>query len=398
MIFIDLDDFKYPNKNHVEKLERLNEWSKGNPEPPIKVSMIPTNRCNLKCDACPNSVARKEGRFSRKDEISKKRWMDIVEQGLDLGVKEWRILGGGEPLVRRDVSLSTIYRVKKESVFQDVEMITNGTLFQANDIEKIVKYKTNRILFSIDGPSAATHDSIRGVKGAFSNASASLRHFHKVKNKTGIEKPVIQVNMVLNNRNYNRIVEMLEFVNKFDVEELALHPMREYEEIKEQMQYLKTKESERKVLKEQILEAKDIAKDMNIKLNLDMVNETENYLPREEEDDEINGEQIETDDAKKHVESNVNDFIDSNCFEPFYGLLVNPDGIVGHCVPYGMGIDGLDLKERNIRDIWYGTHFENIRKKMIEHDLTESCKSCGLLDMTEELREELSKYKELDNK
>lgn len=357
--------------------------------------MIPTNRCNLRCDACPNSVARKEGRFCKEDEMSKERWMKLVDEGLDMGVKEWRIVGGGEPLVRKDVTLGTVYKVKEQSVYQDVEIITNGTLFEANEIEKIVKLKTNRILFSIDGPDAETHDYTRGVNGAFSNAFSSLRYFHKVKQRTGIDKPVIQVNMVLNNKNYDKIVEMLEFVSRYGVDELALHPMREYEEIREQMQYLKTNEEQRKVLKEQVLEARDMAEEMNIKLNLDMVYETDDYLPDndiEEETDDLDNSELNTSEDTK---VSKNDFLESNCFEPFYGLLINPDGLAGHCVPYGMGVEGLDLKEKSIEEIWYGDHFESIRKRMINHNLTDSCKKCGLLDMTEELRSELKKFKEV---
>ncbi|MFP4116399.1 MAG: radical SAM protein, partial [Candidatus Aenigmatarchaeota archaeon] len=133
----NMEELKYPNKTHEEKVKRLNEWSKGNKQPPIKFSIIPTNRCNLNCDACPNSVARSEGRFLEEDEISKEKWMKIVEKGLDWGAKEWRILGGGEPMVRRETTLSILLKVNKESVYQDTEMITNGTLFQPGDIEKL---------------------------------------------------------------------------------------------------------------------------------------------------------------------------------------------------------------------------------------------------------------------
>lgn len=392
-----MKELKYPSKTHEEKVRRLNEWSKGNEQPPIKFSIIPTNRCNLACDACPNSVARSEGRFLEEDEISKEKWMEIVEKGLEWGVKEWRILGGGEPMVRRETSLSILLRANKESVHQDTEMITNGTLFQPGDIEKLVKTKTNRILFSIDGPDAETHDFTRGLDGAFSKATAALRYFHKVKRRTGIDKPVIQVNMVLNNKNYDRIVEMVDFVNRYGVDELALHPMREYEEIKDQMQYLKVNQEEKEVLKREIKEAEEKVRDRQVELNLDMVHESEGYLDSGDSVEEDCSEKEEKDVQNKEIteKNETGKFIDSNCFEPFYGLLITPKGLVGNCVPYGMGVESLDLEERGIKDIWYGEHFEELREKMLKHNLTESCEKCGLLDMTEELREELKKYRRL---
>lgn len=379
-----MSQLKYSNENHEEKLRRLDEWSKGNKQPPIKFSMIPTNRCNLKCDACPNSVARGEGRFSKKNEISKDEWMDIVERGLEWGVKEWRILGGGEPMVRRNTSLSIIYRVKEESVLQDVEMITNGTLFRAKDIEKLVKLKMNRILFSIDGPDSKTHDSIRGVEGTFKKAFRSLKHFYRVKNKTGIDKPVIQVNSVLNNINFNRINEMLELFNEYGVDEWALHPMREYEEISDQMQYLKLDVEQKEELKNQIEMVKDRARDIQMKINLDMITESDYFG---------NGIETSNENQSQTKNSTNNKFISSNCFEPFYGLLITPNGLVGQCVPYGQGVEKIDLKERSLKDIWYGEYFKKIRERMLNHNLTESCEKCGLLDMTEELRDELKKYK-----
>ncbi|MFB6089304.1 MAG: radical SAM/SPASM domain-containing protein [Candidatus Aenigmatarchaeota archaeon] len=378
------EELKYNNKNHEEKLRRLNEWSRGNPQPPFKFSIIPTNRCNLKCDACPNSVARGEGRFSKEDEISKKMWMKIIERGLKWGVKEWRILGGGEPMVRRKTTLAILYRTNRESVYQDTEMITNGTLFKARDIEKLVKLRMNRILFSIDGPDAKTHDTIRGVSGAFKETFGALRHFHKTKKRTNIDKPFIQVNSVLNNINYDKINEMLELFNQYGVDEWALHPMREYEEIKDQMQYLKLNDSEKDKLKQQIKIAEDRSKEIQLKLNLDMIIES-GYL----EDRKYTNE-----DGHESNENNYNNkFINSKCFEPFYGLLITPKGLVSQCVPYGQGVRKLDLRKKSLEDIWYGKYFQKIRKRMLNHSLTESCKKCGLLDMTEELRNELKKYR-----
>lgn len=382
-------ELKYSNRNHKEKLRRLEEWSKGNPQPPFKFSIIPTNRCNLKCDACPNSVARSKGRFSRKNEISQKKWMEIVDKGLDMGVKEWRILGGGEPLVRKETSLSILYKVKKESVMQDTEIITNGTLLEAEDIQNLVKVRTNRILFSIDGPDAKTHDIIRGVPGAFRKAFRSLRYFKKVKDKTNIDKPVIQINTVLNNKNYDRILEMMELFNRYGAAEWALHPMREYEEIKDQMQYLKLNKDQKRALKRQIAIAEDKGDEIEMDVNLEMISESDYFEGIEE------GSENNTEDEKQD-KPNKNQFVDSNCFEPFYGILITPKGLVGQCAPFGQGITDLDLKKRGLEEIWYGDHLQKIRRKMLNHDLTESCKKCGLLDMTEELRRELKKYRGLN--
>ena len=47
-----------------------------------------------------------------------------------------------------------------------------------------------------------------------------------------------------------------------------------------------------------------------------------------------------------------------------------------------------DLSEK----MWYGNFFNSIRNSIFSGGKTENCDSCGLLDMTKELRKDISKF------
>ena len=57
-----------------------------------------------------------------------------------------------------------------------VSVATNGTLLTKKNVKKIKKIGINYVEISIDGASAKTHDSFRGVSGAFDKAIKGLRN------------------------------------------------------------------------------------------------------------------------------------------------------------------------------------------------------------------------------
>jgi len=244
------------------RVKTIYSWFVGKIPNPYKIVMSPTNRCNLKCPFCPNSLDRIQGKFKKKDELSDKEWKKIIKEGLEIGVKEWSIIGGGEPFLRRSVVMNAVRMIKKVSN-TDCEIITNGTLIRESDVKKLVKYELDRILVSIDGPNAKIHDSLRRVKGTFEKATRTIKRF-------AYWKPYIKVNMVLNKKNYKEIIPMLKLLKTLGVQELALHPMREYYNIPELKQFNLRKKDIIKI-QNYIKECRTIAQRYGILLNTDMV-------------------------------------------------------------------------------------------------------------------------------
>ncbi len=363
--------FRYNNQDYVDKISRLYKWMHEKKAFPYKLIMYPTNRCNLSCPYCPNSFARASGRFKKEDELTEEDWITITKESLTLGIKEYRIFGGGEPMVRSKTTIDIVNLVKNHDINLNCEIITNGSLFTDEIVKNLVSKKLDRLLISIDGPDSKTHDSLRGIPGTFERTKKAFKLFKILKKKFRTDKPVIQVNMVVNNKNYNKIAKMVKVMHKLGVNELALHSMRSYEETSSQVKSLWLNSEEEKKAETEISKAKTIAKKLNLNLNIDMIEEEKN---------------------RNSNETNKPKFLSPLCFEPFYTLFIDPKGNVAPCCGPGVGYKDCNVKQKSLKEIWFSNKFNLIRKEITEGKPKESCFSCGLLDMTKELRDDLLKF------
>ena len=81
-----------------QKIERIANWARGGTDLPVTLELNPTNRCNLLCRSC----WQREFEIND-DELNSNRLLEVVKQAAGLGVKEIRVPGAGEPLLRRDL-------------------------------------------------------------------------------------------------------------------------------------------------------------------------------------------------------------------------------------------------------------------------------------------------------
>ena len=93
-------------------------------------------------------------------------WLRIVEQAIELGVIE-AVVTGGEPLLRRDLTLEVIDRLTAAGVM--VTLNTNGWFVDETVAERLAASGA-RVHVSIDGVSAELHDASRGVTGSWRRA------------------------------------------------------------------------------------------------------------------------------------------------------------------------------------------------------------------------------------
>ena len=113
-----------------------------------------TNRCNLSCAHCLVDSSPKgiEG-------LSGERWLGIVEEAKQLGVRQFYITGG-EPFLRSDL-LDIVRAICSDS---ELVILTNAMFFRPDTLERLKDVSGGRLTLqvSIDGPDAATHNAIRG--------------------------------------------------------------------------------------------------------------------------------------------------------------------------------------------------------------------------------------------
>jgi radical SAM protein with 4Fe4S-binding SPASM domain len=127
--------------------------------PPFMVSYSITQKCNLKCKHCYSDSV---DQFAP-DELSTQeafRLMDDLSQwGIGL-----LIIDGGEPLCRDDL-LAIVEYASTKGIRTTIG--SNGTLIDEAMARKMVDVGVMSVAISVDAADARTHDSFRGIDGAF---------------------------------------------------------------------------------------------------------------------------------------------------------------------------------------------------------------------------------------
>jgi MoaA/NifB/PqqE/SkfB family radical SAM enzyme len=292
------------------------------------------------------------------DELPAKRWASLVKEAGKMGVREVRIPGSGEPLIRRDVVLQIVNLAFIHGMSSLI--ITNGTLFDELSIRQMVG-KADNVTFSIDGPNPQINDWLRGMEGAFERSTWTIRRFVYWKRRLNKAKPLLRINVVISNRNFNRLADMIELAHQLGCAAVSFQPMTVFSEWGER---LRLTEAQTRALASEIERARSLAQDLNIFTNLNQ------FMPVEVKKSNQMDELIEAE-----IKNVTHPFLSLPCFEPWYNLIIMPSGIAGPCSVFG-GQDGVSVASQGLEEVWYGGWFEQVRRTLLRKELFAWCKNC----------------------
>jgi len=189
---------KYSNLKillHKEKLESL--FTK-KVMAPVYVRIKPTNRCNHDCFFCvyKASYAFMHESMVKRDELSKEKLFEILDDFKDIGVKAVTYSGGGEPLIHPNI-IEVMQKTLDNGI--DLSIITNGQKLSGEKAEILKKAKWVRISMDYcDGPGFKV--SQRGSERMF------LEVIDNIKNFTGSEHICdVEVNFIITKENYLKL-------------------------------------------------------------------------------------------------------------------------------------------------------------------------------------------------
>jgi len=351
--------------------KRMVRWSKGKRQGPIKIVLYPTNRCNLRCRF---HWKKDEQCVNNNDEVSKKRYLELIEEGYRLGAKKIEIAGGGEPLCRGD-TVDIMERIKKYDMYG--ELMTNVTLFSSEIIKRLIKINWDRITISIHGPNAKINDYLMGRTGAFEMSVKAIKKFIYWKKKLNKDKPLWRLNVVLCNKNYNKLDGMIELAHRLKCIGVSIQVMAS---LTKSVEKLKLNEKELRELPIHLKKAKKLADKYG------MFTDADNYIESNvvKKADKMN-EVIESE-----IKPIKNKFLSLPCFEPWYTMLIIHDGSVGPCSMFGIE-NVVNVKNMNLEEIWYGDYFNEIRRNLLNKKLFSFCKNCCgvIIQQNKLLRKEL---------
>jgi len=163
-------------------------------QPPFMVSYSITTKCNLKCKHCYSDSVDQ----AAPDELSTEDAFQLMDDLSTWGIG-LLVIDGGEPLCREDL-LDVVKYASSKGMRTTIG--SNGTLIDETMARKMLDAGIKSVAISVDGADAQTHDSFRGVSGAFEQ---TLRGIESCRN-AGLP---FQFNTVIRKETLSQLKDML---------------------------------------------------------------------------------------------------------------------------------------------------------------------------------------------
>lgn len=169
-----------------------------------------TNLCNLNCAFCGQANQIKNEKHSKENKhyLWLNELKDIVNQVISY--KPQVYLWGGEPLVYPDL-LNFIQYLRKYHL--NIFITTNGVLLD-KFVESFINHKVTQLTISLEG-FKEDHEKIRGVDGIYDRIIDNMLEINRLKKKFEKVFPIIDINLVITDRNYYYLNDFCEHLIKF---------------------------------------------------------------------------------------------------------------------------------------------------------------------------------------
>ncbi|MBN2307699.1 MAG: radical SAM protein, partial [Candidatus Hydrogenedentes bacterium] len=322
-----------------------------------------TYRCNLQCSIC---WKREYGEPLKPDEeLSDARLLEIVEEGAELGVREWIVGGGGELMLRNEAVRGLCRRIRGHGM--DGLIQTNGTRFTDEDLEALVDVQWGMVNVSLDGPNAGINDAIR-TEDCFRRATETIRRLQRLKRERGVERPLINIVSVITNRNYGQLKGMVDLS-----EELGLSPgcisAVDLIVYGEHDKAFELNTGQRNELRPLVREAIAYADKKGV------VHNYRTYLAALGDSGAL---------AAMDLFSGPEERVSSRtmCFEPFLHLLILPSGLAGPCCTY-YEPNSDSVAHTPLAEVWLGPYLEKVRGQILGGRPPKYCAECMITKIQE---------------
>jgi len=165
-----------------------------------------TKGCNLRCIHCRATATE----LMSPTDLPTGKALNIISQIADFG-NPILVLSGGEPLYRHDIFQLAEYATGRGL---RTALATNGTMVTKDIAEKIKNSGIKRVSISLDGADATTHDTFRGIPGAFDAAIYGMKNLQQL----GVS---VQINTTIARHNAHQLPDVLGLARSLGAD--ALH-------------------------------------------------------------------------------------------------------------------------------------------------------------------------------
>jgi len=331
-------------------------WRSGGSAGPWSISLYPTNRCNFRCPICWQRNPKVK--LNHKDELPDERYLSLVDEAAEAGVREWSILGGGEPLIRGDLVMSLCERIRRKGMCGYIQ--TNGSLFSEIQLQRLVDTRFDGVRVSMDGPTAEINDAIRN-ESSFERATANLTKLAELKHRAHSTVPDVSLYMVVTSLAYDKLDQMAEYAASVGASGIEASTMIVHSEEGRRFQLDERQKAELPGHLERAIRRAD---ELGVRNNFSL-------LFREEIMANPNA-------MRPGATTQAYDFFDAPCFMPWLNMVVVYNGSAGPCCMYDCECMS---EENNIRDnslmqVWMGPYFQQLRARAREGRMPGYCATC----------------------
>ncbi|RJQ25217.1 radical SAM protein [Candidatus Parcubacteria bacterium] len=306
----------------------------------IWAQLVLTEKCSRRCIMCDYWQSHPQNELST-DEVK-----TTLSQLRDLGTQHVIFLGG-EALLRRDL-LEIIQYTSSLGIAP--ELVTSG-FDTPNKVRSFVEAGLRSYIFSIDGPTPQSHNTIRGFPRLWENLVQSINNLREI--STDDPDIKIKTQTVAMKQNLFELDQVIELVGSLRVHGVSIMPVKGVPNL------VPTIEEVKKYNNEVAPKVAEVCKKYNFqvtRLSIYPFGETSNEIQR----------------AQKGLYNLGSNKIP--CIVPWTHTLINPDGAVYTCCSMYSHKLG-NIKEKSISEIWQDEPYRKLRQQMRKLQLPE-CVSC----------------------
>ncbi len=348
--------------------ERIRRWPDHGVQGPLTLELYPTLRCNLDCRFCDTTDRHRPGL----PELSAERQLALLDEAAELGVKRLFLLGGGEPMAAKQLTPELMAKAK--ALGMEGILTTNGTLLGPVIREQLVSTGWDEVHFSIDGPSAAIHDDLRGHPGCFRKVVTNICRLRSLRDRRGARLPRIALHFVLTRLNYRSLVEMVRLGHTLGAFRIDFDALIAYQP--EQLA-LVLEPHEQAQVPALAREAMALAEQLGIATTLEHFLDTRNLDRGQATEPSSDGAaRAAAPAAFPRGEGMLADLRRAPCLKAWHYIVVQADGRTSPCCV--LAGQGESVEERSLVDVWRsGDFLEQIRAAMLAGQAPARCSECS---------------------
>ncbi len=339
------------------EIERLLAWRRGETPGPLRLHLVLTERCNLACRSC--FMGQLPPR-TRDQELDDDALLRVADEAIDLGVEELYLVGG-EILVRREVALALMKRVKAAGLRGD--LTTNGTLLDEGVARALVDLGWDRVQVSLDGPDPETNDALRPPSGTYERVQEGVGRLRRLRNRAGAALPEIGLATVVSADNWRTLPEMVDRAAELGATEITFQSLKDMSSAYPQM---RLDAAALEALPEVVSRAVDRAGRRGLATNAaDLLQPA--LLEDAGLDAALRGDVDHVDDP----------LFRAHCFLPWTTAVVHFDGRVSPCWEW-RGAELGNVRDASLEEIWHGPVFRRWREDFLAGRMPDHCRGCCL--------------------